>query len=152
MRRRTGRTAPGKPTPAKREEHQVLKGFKDFVMRGNVIDLAVAVVIGTAFAALVKAFADAFINPLIKVIMGGGVQGGQVPLDDRHQNVLDFGLFINSVITFLITAAVVYFIFVMPMQKLLERRKRGEEPEVEATPEDIALLQEIRDLLRQRAL
>jgi large conductance mechanosensitive channel len=133
-----------------REAHHMLRGFKDFVMRGNVIDLAVAVVIGTAFAAVVAAFADAFINPLMKVVMGGGIEGGKIMLDDT--NALDFGLAINALITFLITAAVVYFIFVMPMQKLLERRKAGVEPEVEATPEDIALLQEIRDLLRQRAL
>jgi large conductance mechanosensitive channel len=128
----------------------VIKGFKDFLMRGNVIDLAVAVVIGTAFTALVTAFTTSFINPIIKVIMGGGTNGGRVKLDD--ENRLLFGEFTNALITFVITAAVVYFIFVLPLKTLNERRARGEEaaPEAAVVPDDVLLLQEIRDLLAQR--
>ena len=125
----------------------MIKGFKDFLLRGNVVDLAVAVVIGTAFSALVAAFGAAFLQPLIGVFLGGGIDGGTFTV--RGQ-VFDVGLFISALITFVITAAVVYFFVVVPVQKLLERRKTKEEAEVQATTEDIALLQEIRDLLREQ--
>lgn len=125
----------------------MIKGFKDFLLRGNVVDLAVAVVIGVAFGALVAAFTGALIQPLINLALGGGVDGGKVIVDGQ---TFDFGLVINAVIAFAVTAAVVYFVVVVPVQKLMLRRKRGEVEEVQATPEDIALLQEIRDLLRQR--
>jgi len=114
----------------------VIKGFKDFLMRGNIVDLAIAVVIGTAFTALVKSFTDSFVYPIVNVIMGGGGTGGTVKLDDHNR--LLFGAF-------------VYFIFVVPMQALAERRKRGEEVAPTVIPEDVALLQEIRDLLAQRS-
>ena len=128
----------------------MIKGFKDFLMRGNVIDLAVAIVIGTAFTAVVAAFTDSFVRPLINVIMGGGMTGGTVKLDE--ENRLLFGGFLNALITFLITAAVVYFVFVLPLKALNERRARGEEsaPEAAVVPDDVLLLQEIRDLLAQR--
>ncbi len=80
-------------------------------------------------------------------MLGGGVSGGQV---DVNGQVFDFGLLINALIVFVITLAVLYFLVVVPVGKLMERRKRGQEPEVVATPEDIALLQEIRDLLREQ--
>ena len=123
----------------------MIKGFKDFLMRGNVVDLAVAVVIGTAFTALVKSFTDSFVYPIVNVVMGGGVTGGTVKLDDHNR--LLFGTFINALITFVITAAVVYFVFVLPLKTLAERRKRGEVEAPTVVPEDVALLQEIRDLL-----
>jgi large conductance mechanosensitive channel len=125
----------------------MIKGFKDFLLRGNVVDLAVAVVVGVAFGALVAAFGAAILKPLIALVLGGGVNGGQVEVDGQ---IFDFGLLINALIVFVVTLAVIYFLVVVPVQKLMERRKRGEEPEVVATPEDIALLQEIRDLLRSR--
>jgi large conductance mechanosensitive channel len=127
----------------------VIKGFKDFLMRGNVVDLAVAVVIGTAFAAVVSTFTASVIQPLVNLALGGGVDGGKYEVDGQ---IFDIGALINAIIFFIITAAVVYFVVVVPVQKLMERRKRGQEPEVTATPEDIALLQEIRDLLRARPL
>lgn len=128
----------------------MIKGFRDFLMRGNVVDLAVAVVIGTAFTAVVKAFTDSFIQPIINVVMGGGVTGGTVKLDD--ENRLLFGSFANAMITFVITAAVVYFIFVLPLKTLNEKRQHGEvePPEASVVPDDVLLLQEIRDLLAQR--
>jgi large conductance mechanosensitive channel len=130
----------------------VIKGFKDFLMRGNVIDLAVAVVIGAAFTAIVTAFTTNLINPIIAVFGGNNVEGLAVKLGDNDKTIVDFGAIITAVINFLIVAAIVYFIFVLPMNKLKERRKRGQEPGP-AEPTDVELLKEIRDLLaaqRQR--
>ena len=121
-----------------------MKGFKDFIMRGNVIDLAVAVVIGTAFTALVTSFTDSFINPLIGLIGGGGKVGGEFVVNGQH---FTYGAFITAIITFLLIAAVVYFVIVLPMEKIQARRKAGIE-EGPAEPTEIELLAEIRDSLR----
>jgi large conductance mechanosensitive channel len=131
----------------------VIQGFKTFIMRGNVVDLAVAVVIGAAFAGVVTAFTNNIINPLVAALGGANVNGlaWQI-LGDNRKTVMDFGAFITAVINFLIVAAAVYFLVVTPMNLLAERRKRGEEPEPKAPAEDVVLLQEIRDLLRQRTL
>ncbi|WP_229054930.1 large conductance mechanosensitive channel protein MscL [Aeromicrobium sp. Leaf350] len=125
----------------------MIKGFKDFLLRGNIVDLAVAVVIGTAFTALVAAFTGSFINPLIGLVGGGGVDGGTFTVNGQ---VFTYGAFINAVITFVLTAAVVYFAIVVPMKKLNELRARGEEPEPTGVAEDIELLREIRDALVAR--
>jgi large conductance mechanosensitive channel len=133
-----------------RKEPPVLKGFKDFLMRGNVVDLAVAVIIGTAFTAIVTAIANNFIKPLIAAIGGANVTGLSWTLVDGNlESTIDFAAIITAVINFAIVAAVVYFLIVMPMKKLQERRKRGEEPGP-AEPTDVELLTEIRDLLRQQ--
>jgi large conductance mechanosensitive channel len=124
----------------------MLKGFKDFLLRGNVIDLAVAVVIGAAFTALVAAFTTSFLEPLIGLIGGGGVDGGTLVVDEQR---FTWGAFINAVITFVLTAAVVYFVVVVPVKKLVERRARGEEAGP-AAPTQVELLTEIRDLLRSQ--
>ena len=122
----------------------MLKGFKDFVLRGNVVELAVAVVIGTAFTALVTAFTTSFLQPLIGLLGGGGVKGGIATVNGQD---FTWGAFINAVITFVLTAAVVYFLIVVPMAALIKRRKRGEEAGP-AEPTQVELLLEIRDLLR----
>ncbi|MGY5885789.1 large conductance mechanosensitive channel protein MscL [Modestobacter lacusdianchii] len=122
----------------------MLKGFKDFLLRGNVIDLAVAVVIGAAFTAVVTSFTESFLRPLIGLVGGGGVQGGSFEVD---QQVFTWGAFVNQVITFVLTAAVIYFVVVLPMKALFERRERGEEPGP-VLPTQTELLIEIRDLLR----
>jgi large conductance mechanosensitive channel len=122
----------------------MLKGFKDFVLRGNVVELAVAVVIGTAFTVLVAAFTDSFLLPLIGLIGGGGVDGGTLVVNGQK---FTFGVFINALITFVLTAAVVYVVVVLPLKALTERRKRGEE-QGPAEPTQVVLLVEIRDLLR----
>ena len=124
----------------------MIQGFKDFLLRGNIVDLAVAVVIGTAFTALVTAFTNSFINPLIGLVSGGGKTGGQLEINGQ---VFTYGAFITAVITFVMTAAVVYFFVVVPMKKVNELRARGEEPEPEGPSEDIALLREIRDSLQR---
>ena len=122
----------------------MLKGFRDFVLRGNVIDLAVAVVIGAAFTAVVNAFAADFLTPLIGLVGGGGKFGGQLTLAGQP---FKWGAFISQVITFVVTAAVVYFIVVLPMKRLVDRRRRGDEPGP-IQPTQVELLAEIRDLLR----
>ncbi len=122
----------------------MIKGFKDFLLRGNIVDLAVAVVIGVAFTALVTAFTESFLKPLIGLIGGGGVKGGTLTVNGQ---VFDFAGFVNAVITFVLTAAVVYFAVVLPMKTIMERRKRGEEAGP-AEPTQVELLAEIRDLLR----
>jgi large conductance mechanosensitive channel len=132
----------------------MIKGFKDFILRGNVVDLAVAVVIGAAFTTVVKAFTDNIISPLLAAL-GGGTPGHTFGFDIRGGNDktrVDFGNVISAVVNFVIVAAVIYFFIIVPMNLLLERRRRGEEPEPASPPEDIVLLQEIRDLLRDRPL
>ncbi|CRK61435.1 Large-conductance mechanosensitive channel [Alloactinosynnema sp. L-07] len=127
----------------------MLKGFKDFLMRGNVIDLAVAVIIGVAFTAIVTAFTDGLIKPLINAL--GGSDAGQglgfEILGGNQSTFMNFGLVINAAINFLIVAAIVYFVIVLPVKHVQERRKRGEEAGP-AEPTDVELLAEIRDLLR----
>ncbi|WP_020670235.1 large-conductance mechanosensitive channel protein MscL [Amycolatopsis nigrescens] len=129
----------------------MIKGFKDFLMRGNVVDLAVAVVIGTAFTAIVTAFTNGLVKPLINAIGGSDAAKGlgyQI-FAGNDATFLDFGGVINAVVNFVIIAAVVYFAIVLPVQKVQERRKRGKEAGP-SEPTDVELLTEIRDLLRQQ--
>jgi large conductance mechanosensitive channel len=125
----------------------VLKGFKDFIMRGNVIELAVAVVIGTAFNNVVTQLTKSFLEPLIKLISGGKEVSGQWKI---REVVFDWGAFVNAVIGFFLTAAALYFFIILPMNKLAERRARGEEPEPKAPSDEVRLLTEIRDALLAR--
>jgi len=129
----------------------MLKGFKDFLMRGNVVDLAVAVVIGTAFTAIVTAFTNGLIKPLINAIGGSEAAKGLGfnVLSGNDSTFLDLGGVINAAINFVLIAAVVYFLIVLPVQKIQARRKRGEEAGP-AEPTDVEVLTEIRDLLRER--
>jgi large conductance mechanosensitive channel len=138
----------------------MLKGFKEFILRGNVVDLAIAVVIGTAFAAVVSAFVGKIVTPIINAIPGGSSQGLGFSLrhgakfngKNGNTTFIDISGIINAIVVFLVTAAVVYFIFVLPMNKLAERRRRGQEEEPASKSEDLVVLEEIRDLLRaQRA-
>jgi large conductance mechanosensitive channel len=124
----------------------VLRGFKDFIMRGNVVDLAVGLVIGAAFTGLVGQFTKSFLEPLIRLVTGGGkaVNKGVFTINDVD---FDYAAFINGAITFVLTAATLYFLVVLPMNKLAERRARGEEPKPKAPSEEILLLREIRDAL-----
>ena len=131
----------------------MIKGFKDFILRGNVVDLAVAIVIGAAFAALVNKIVGALITPILNALPGAKSTGLGFSLRGgvhKAATYVDISGIINAVIVFLVTALVVYFVFVLPMNTLAERRKRGVEPEPEAPAEDVLLLQEIRDLLKVR--
>ena len=131
----------------------MLKEFKAFLLRGNVIDLAVAVVIGGAFGAIVTKFVESIINPLVASLGGGGEIGWGVQLGDKGNEAtfLNVGAVITATINFIIIAAVVYFILVVPMNKLQERRKKGLVEEPAAPAPDVALLTEIRDLLKAQA-
>jgi large conductance mechanosensitive channel len=122
----------------------MLKGFKDFLMRGNVVGLAVAVVIGVAFGTLVKSFVDVVMSLIGKI-------GGEPNFDAWRPGKVPIGAFITALITFLIVAAAIYLVVVMPLNKLAERRAKGLEPETKAPSEEIALLTEIRDSLKARS-
>ena len=131
----------------------MVKGFKDFLLRGNVVDLAVAFVIGAAFATVITSFTEGVVRPLISSAGSAGSPAlGFFLRDGDAKTFVDIGSVITAIINFLLVAAVIYFVVVVPVSRLMERRKRGEEPEVAAPSEDIVLLQEIRDLLRQRAV
>jgi large conductance mechanosensitive channel len=131
----------------------MIKGFKEFLLRGNVIDLAVAVVIGAAFGAVVMAFVADILTPLIAALFGKPDFGGLTFTINHSQ--FKYGSFLNAVISFVFVAAAIYFFVVVPVKHLTELRARrlaaGEDPD-EATPvsDEVALLGEIRDLLRSR--
>ena len=111
----------------------MLKGFKDFILRGNVIDLAVAVVIGAAFGAVVKAFVDGLLMPLVAAIFG---QPDFSSLTFTiGKGVFTYGVFLNALVTFLLVAAAIYFVVVMPLNTLAERRARGADPTTKECPE-----------------
>ena len=102
----------------------MLKDFKEFLLRGNVVDLAIAVVIGAAFGAVVAAFVADFVTPLIAAIGG---QPDFSALDFRiNGSTFRYGHFINAVIAFLIIAAVIFFFVVRPINRLMERRRTGQ--------------------------
>jgi len=125
----------------------MLKEFREFILRGNVVDLAIAVVIGAAFTAVVTALVADIITPFIAAI-GGKPDFGDLAFTINGSKFL-YGDFINAVISFLIIAAVVFFLVVKPMNTFLAMRKRDGVPaEPEAPAEDIRLLTEIRDLLQ----
>ena len=122
--------------------------FKAFLLRGNVVDLAVGIVIGAAFGALVTAMVADLITPLIGAIFGthdfSSLKFG------INKSTFLYGDFINKTLAFATIAAAVFFFVVKPINYLVKRARYGEEP-AEETPPDIALLTEIRDLLRERA-
>ena len=128
----------------------MIKGFKEFVFRGNVIDLAVAVAVGTALAALVATVTQALIEPIVGWILSllGGSDGigGTITLSQGYE--LNFALLIGAVITFFVTLAALYLFFVAPMNRYRTMTGQGG---VDTRPPDVQLLEEIRDLLKQQA-
>jgi large conductance mechanosensitive channel len=122
----------------------MFKGFRDFIMRGNVVDLAVGIVVGAAFTGLVTQFTTDFVNPLIKIFGGSGKASGSWKVG--HQAFL-WADFLNAVVNFLIVAAVLYFFVVMPLNKLAERRNRNRAPDPVQISDEVALLIQIRDEL-----
>lgn len=119
----------------------MLEGFKKFIMRGNVLDLAVGVIIGGAFGAIVNSMVSDIINPLIGMIFGAP------DFSAIKLGALNIGLFLNAVVGFLMVAFALYFFVVTPMNKLQEMSKKDEAPTAPA--EDIVLLREIRDALKK---
>jgi len=132
----------------------MLKGFKDFILRGNVIELAVAVVIGASFTAIVTAIVSGVINPVIALAFQADdlAAAGQALGEGADAPVLAYGLVLSAVIQFILVAAVVYFALIVPMNylKKAQFRKKAEAPTVvePAPPTDTELLVEIRDLLQ----
>lgn len=102
----------------------MFKGFRDFLLRGNVVDLAVAVIIGGAFGKIITSFADDIITPLITAI------GGQPDFSTVMLGPLKVGNLLNAIISFIITAAIIYFAFVLPMNRVMERVAPKKEEEV----------------------
>jgi large conductance mechanosensitive channel len=125
---------------------KLMQGFRDFIVRGNVVDLAVGIVIGAAFTGLVTSFTGSFIQPLLKVFSGGNdhFPGGQFSI---HGVPFVWSGFVNALIAFLITAGVLYFFVITPMNIINERRRRGIEPAPKLPSDETKLLMEIRDLL-----
>ena len=124
----------------------MIKEFREFLLRGNVIDLAIAVVLGAAFGAVVTSFVNDILMQVIAMV------GGQPDFSGLSFTINDaefrYGAFLNAVIAFVIIAAAIFFLVVRPVNALMARRKAGLEPEPEAVPEDVVLLGEIRDLLK----
>ena len=129
----------------------MFKGFKEFISRGNIVDLAVAVVIGTAFTALVTKFTEAIITPLITRV---GMRGQQTNVDFLKIDIgggqaIDLNILLSAGINFLLIAAVVYYLIVVPFKTISRRGK--DQPAAEEVDEQVVLLTEIRDLLAQSA-
>ncbi|MDT0268263.1 large conductance mechanosensitive channel protein MscL [Streptomyces sp. DSM 44915] len=128
----------------------VLDGFRGFLMRGNVVELAVAVVIGAAFTNIVNAVVDGVISPLVGAFGTQNLDAYQLCLRGACAQgdgvTISWGAVLSASLTFLITAAVVYFLMILPMTRYLERRK-AKEPAEAAALTDVELLAQIRDEL-----
>lgn len=122
----------------------MLKGFKEFLSRGNIVDLSIAVVIGTAFTALVTKFTESIVTPLISRIGAGGSDVGLLKIDIGGGQTIDLNILVSAAINFILVAAVVYFLVVMPYNRL---RKKGEVEQAQDT--ELSLLTEIRNLLSE---
>ena len=138
---------------------KVLAGFKEFISRGNAVELAVGVVIGAAFGGIVTAIQNELISPLVGWIFGQpnltdlwaiGPYSWQHSTPQHPISPIRVGAVLNAVLQFLITAAAVYFLIVLPLNALARRRAHGQEPEPQAPAEDVVVLREIRDLLAAR--
>ena len=130
----------------------MLTGFKNFILKGNVVDLAVAVVIGAAFGAVVTALVQSVLMPFIAALVRSP-NFDSFAVVTLNGNDIKFGVLLTAIVNFLLVAAAIYFIIVVPMNKMIERRNRrlGIHPNVKdeaAEDPQIALLTEIRDALQ----
>ena len=122
----------------------MLKGFKDFLLRGNVVDLAVAVVVGAAFTAIVTAFTTNIINPLVAAVGGSNELGWGIEiLSGNSATFINIGAVITAIINFIIIAAVVYFVLILPVNTA--KKRFVSQPEKELS--DVDVLVQIRDIL-----
>ena len=122
--------------------------FKKFAMRGNVVDLAVGVIIGAAFSGVVKTYTEGVIMPIIGIF--GGVPNFDALQFTVNGSIFKYGTFLTALVSFLITATVIYFFVITPFNRLMERFKREEKPAVAEPSNEEKLLAEIRDELRRR--
>lgn len=129
----------------------MISGFKTFIMKGNVVDLAVAVVIGTAFGAVIKALVEGLLMPLVAAIFGSPNLDSFAQFE-LNGTLIQPGLVLTALVNFLLIAAAIYFIVVVPMNKMIARRnaRLGIAEEETAVEPQVALLTEIRDELRTR--
>lgn len=134
----------------------MLKGFKEFILRGNVIDLAVAVVIGAAFTGIVNAIVGSVLNPAIGALFNAESLATALPVEipttSGGTSTMYFGAVIGAIIQFLLVAVVVYFALIVPINymKRVSFRKKDEAKDDPAPPTELELLAEIRDLLATR--
>jgi large conductance mechanosensitive channel len=130
----------------------MLKGFKEFIMKGNVLDLAVAVIIGAAFAQVVNALVQSVLMPAISALVGSP-NFDSFAMVTLNGNDIKFGVLLTALVNFLLVAAAVYFAIVLPMNKMIEARNRrlGIAPADEEADPQVQLLTEIRDALHQRS-
>ncbi|WP_372696973.1 large conductance mechanosensitive channel protein MscL [Arthrobacter sp. JSM 101049] len=130
----------------------MLQGFKQFIMKGNVVDLAVAVVIGGAFATVIDALVNSVLMPLISVLVGTPNFDNFLAVGPEH--AIKFGVLLTAIVNFLLVAAAIYFVVVMPMNVIIERRNArlaaGQPAEEEEVDAQVLLLTEIRDSLKSR--
>jgi large conductance mechanosensitive channel len=125
-----------------------LTEFKTFLLRGNAIDLAIGIVMGAAFGAVVKGIVSDFLTPLVGAIFG--THNFAKLTFGIHNSTFLYGHFINTVVTFVLVAIAVFFFVIKPMNAFVRRFGAGQEPEADPPP-DVQLLTEIRDLLREGA-
>ena len=130
----------------------MLSGFKEFIMKGNVLDLAVAVIIGAAFAQVVNALVESVLMPAISALVGSP-NFDSFAMITLNGNDIRFGVLLTALVNFLLVAAAVYFAIVLPMNKMIEARNRrlGIAPADEEADPQVQLLTEIRDALKQRS-
>ena len=128
----------------------MLKEFREFILRGHAIDLAVAVVIGAAFGAVVNSLVADLFTPLVAMVFGEPDFGGLKFTINGAE--FRYGAFLNTLFALVTIGVAVFFVVVKPINLLMARRRAGEEPEPEAVPQDVILLTEIRDLLAQSAV
>ncbi|AYY15739.1 large conductance mechanosensitive channel protein MscL [Actinobacteria bacterium YIM 96077] len=129
----------------------MLKGFREFLSRGNVVDLAVAIVVGTAFTAVINSIVDGLINPLVAAVFGER-DLTQVATFTINNAQFSLGLILDALFNFVIIAAAVYFLVIMPINKLraLKAREAEQEAAVAEPSEEVVLLREIRNSLQSR--
>lgn len=130
-------------------------GFRDFIARGNAIDLAVGVIVGAAFSTVVDTLVDAVLNPLIGLIFGQPDFSSVLTFTWKlwgEPATISFGAVLTALLNFLIVAIALYFFIVLPLNKLAERRaKTDDSPEEKTKAEDVVLLEQIRDLLQKQS-
>lgn len=127
----------------------MLKGFRHFITRGNVVDLATAVVIGTAFTAVVTALVESVLMPLISAAVGGAPDFNNFAVVTINDHQIRFGVLLTALVNFLLVAGAVYFAIIAPMTRMVEaRERRAKTPKATVEDENITLLREIRDQLK----
>ncbi len=126
-----------------------MQGFKEFILRGNVVELAVAVIIGAAFKTIVDKFVEGVVNPALAAAVGAPNfdEALSIPLGDGDP--IKIGLVITALVNFLLVAFVIYFFLVKPASRALEAMKKEEEAAPAEPPAEQKLLEEIRDLLKK---